>query len=85
MIVACFSFTARNTAQACRLEIDGEHVPSFRRGIGADTMVPGEHNLNEPDSGQRKLNCMAAVHQREGKEDAKAAKVMVSSNFAHSQ
>ncbi|TMS16244.1 Nephrocystin-4 [Larimichthys crocea] len=66
---------ARNTAQACRLEIDGEHVPSFRRGIGADTIVPGEHNLNEPDSGQRKLNCMAAVHQREGKEDAKAAKV----------
>ncbi|XP_027144584.1 nephrocystin-4 isoform X3 [Larimichthys crocea] len=66
---------SRNTAQACRLEIDGEHVPSFRRGIGADTIVPGEHNLNEPDSGQRKLNCMAAVHQREGKEDAKAAKV----------
>ncbi|TKS77236.1 Nephrocystin-4 [Collichthys lucidus] len=66
---------ARNTAQACRLEIDGEHVPSFRRGIGADTMVPGVHNLNEPDGGQRKLNCMAAVHQREGKEDAKAAKV----------
>ncbi|KAG8002845.1 Nephrocystin-4 [Nibea albiflora] len=67
--------TARNTAQACRLEIDGEHVPSFRRGIGADTMVPGEHSLNDPDGGQRKLNCMAAVYQREGKEDAKAAKL----------
>ncbi|KAM9350369.1 nephrocystin-4 [Symphorus nematophorus] len=63
---------ARNTAQAHRLEID---VPSFRHGIRADTIMPGEHRLNEPDGGRRKLSCMAAVHQREGKEDAKAAKV----------
>lgn len=81
MIAACFSFTARNTAQAHRLEIDGDRVPLFRHGIRADTIMPREQNLNEPDGGRRKLSCMAAVHQREGKEDAKAAK-MVRSNFA---
>ena len=82
MIVACFSFTARNTAQAHRLEID---VPSFRLGIRADNIAPGEHRLNEPDGERRKLSCMAAVHQRESKGDAKAAKVTVRSNFAFGQ
>lgn len=53
-------------------------MPSF--GIGADTILPRERSLNEPDGGRRKLDCMAAVHQREGKEDAKA-KVTVRSNF----
>lgn len=81
MIAACFFFTARNAAQAHRLEIDGDRVPLFKRGIRADFM-PGGHNLNEPDSERRKLNCMAAVHQREGKEDAKAAKIMVRSIFS---
>ncbi|KAK9515632.1 hypothetical protein VZT92_026260 [Zoarces viviparus] len=33
--------------------------------------IDGQHDLNEPDSGRRKLNCMAAVHRREGKEEAK--------------
>ncbi|XP_044066903.1 nephrocystin-4 isoform X1 [Siniperca chuatsi] len=65
---------ARNTAQAHRLEIDGDRVPLFKRGIRADTIMPGERNLNEPDGGRRKLNCMAAVHQREGKKDDEAAK-----------
>lgn len=60
-------------------------MPSFRRGIGADTVVLGEHGLNEPDGERRKLDCMAAVHQREGKEDAKATKITVRSNFALSQ
>ncbi|XP_059189932.1 nephrocystin-4 [Centropristis striata] len=63
---------ARNAAQAHRLEMDGDRTPLFRHGIRAGT---GEHNLNEPDGGRRKLSCMAAVHQREGKEDAKEAKV----------
>ncbi|XP_042347315.1 nephrocystin-4 [Plectropomus leopardus] len=67
---------ARNAAQAHRLEIDGNRVLLFRRGIRADTAVPGEHNLNDPDGGRRKLSCMAAVHQREAKEDAKEAEVM---------
>lgn len=82
MIAACFSFTARNAAQAHRLELDGHRAASFRRGIRADIVMPGEHNLNEPDGGHRKLNCMAAVHRREGKEDAKTAKVTVRSSFA---
>ncbi|XP_037629345.1 nephrocystin-4 [Sebastes umbrosus] len=66
---------ARNAAQAHRLEIDEDRVPLFRRGIRADAILPGEHNLNEADGGRRKLSCMAAVHHREGKEDAKEAKV----------
>lgn len=82
MIAVCSSFTARNAAQAHRLEIDEDRVPLFRRGIRADAIVPGEHNLNEADGGRRKLSCMAAVHQREGKEDAKEAEVTVRSNFA---
>uniref|UniRef100_A0A7N6BPE9 Nephrocystin 4 n=1 Tax=Anabas testudineus TaxID=64144 RepID=A0A7N6BPE9_ANATE len=72
---------ARNTAQAHRLEIDGDPVPLFKHGIRADFM-PGGHNLNEADSERRKLNCMAAVHQREGKEDVKAAKIMDQSKEA---
>ncbi|KAK2851127.1 hypothetical protein Q5P01_007403 [Channa striata] len=66
---------ARNAAQAHRLEKDGDRAPLPRRGIRADS-VPGERNLNEPDSERRKLSCMAAVRRREGKEDVKAAKVM---------
>ncbi|KAF3696625.1 Nephrocystin-4 [Channa argus] len=66
---------ARNAAQAHRLEMDGNRVPLLRRGIRADFM-PGEHDLNEPDSERRKLNCMAAVHQREGRGQLKAAKSM---------
>ncbi|XP_045912441.1 nephrocystin-4 isoform X1 [Micropterus dolomieu] len=66
---------ARNTAQAHKRETDGDHMPPFRRGVRAGTIIPGEHNLNEVEGGRRKLSCMAAVHQREGKEDAKAAKV----------
>lgn len=78
MIAVCFSFTVRNAAQAHRLEIDGDRGPLFKRGVRADFMPEG-HNLNEPDSERRKLNCMAAVHQREGKEDVKAAKILVRS------
>uniref|UniRef100_A0A3P8SSD5 Nephrocystin 4 n=1 Tax=Amphiprion percula TaxID=161767 RepID=A0A3P8SSD5_AMPPE len=42
MTAACFSSTARNTAQAHRLEIDGDRIPSFRHGIRADTIMPEE-------------------------------------------
>ncbi|XP_029292047.1 nephrocystin-4 isoform X2 [Cottoperca gobio] len=66
---------ARNAAQAHRLEMDGGGVPLFRRGIGTDTIVPAERGLNQPDGGRRKLDCMAAVHQREGKEHAKESEV----------
>ncbi|XP_074538441.1 nephrocystin-4 [Halichoeres trimaculatus] len=66
---------ARNTAQAHRLEIDGDRVPLYKHGIRGSTTMPREYNLNQSDEVSRKLNCMAAVRQREGKEDAKAAKV----------
>lgn len=77
-------FTAGNSAQAHRLEMEGDRVPLYKHGIRSSTTMPREHNLNQPDEVSRKLNCIAAVRQREGKEDAKAAKVMVRSNFAHS-
>uniref|UniRef100_A0A665TCW4 Nephrocystin 4 n=2 Tax=Echeneis naucrates TaxID=173247 RepID=A0A665TCW4_ECHNA len=67
---------ARNTAQARRLEIDEDRVPLFRHGIRPENKMPGEHGLNDPDGDRRKLDCMAAVHQRESKEGAKAVKVM---------
>ncbi|XP_040008385.1 nephrocystin-4 isoform X2 [Xiphias gladius] len=67
---------ARNTSQAHRLEMDGDRGLLFRHRIRPDSIMPGEHNLNEPDGGRRKFSCMATVHQREGKESVKAAKVM---------
>lgn len=73
MIAACFSSTARNAAQAPGLEVEGG---------GAPLLVPGQRNLNEADSERHKRSCMAAVHQREGKQDAKAAKIMVRSVFS---
>ncbi|TDH10839.1 hypothetical protein EPR50_G00079340 [Perca flavescens] len=75
LVTSSVAESARNAAQAHRLEIDGDRVPLFRRGVRADTIVAGELKLNEPDGGRRKLNCMAAVHQREGREDAKKAEV----------
>ncbi|GAA6223460.1 nephrocystin-4 isoform X1 [Lates japonicus] len=67
---------ARNAAQAHRLEMDGDQEPSIRRRIRPDNVKPAEHDVNEADGGLRKLKCMAAVHQREGKEGVKAAKAM---------
>ncbi|KAJ4934895.1 hypothetical protein JOQ06_007676, partial [Pogonophryne albipinna] len=61
---------ARNAAQAHRLEMDGDSGPLFGRGIGSDSFVPADHNLSEADGVRRKLDCMAAVHQQEGKEEA---------------
>ncbi|XP_069383220.1 nephrocystin-4 isoform X3 [Paralichthys olivaceus] len=69
---------ARNSAQAHRLEIDGDRVPLYRHRIRPDSVMPGELKLNEPDGGRRKLDCMAAVHQREAKEGVKAANVTTS-------
>ncbi|XP_068454179.1 nephrocystin-4 isoform X2 [Clinocottus analis] len=39
--------------------------------LNARLEMDGACNLNEPDGGRRKLNCMAAVHRRESKEEAK--------------
>lgn len=75
----------RNTAQAHRLEKDGVCELRFRHGIRADTVVPGEHSVKEPDGESRKLDCMAAVRRWEGREDAKADNVTVRSDFALNQ
>uniref|UniRef100_UPI003AAF1E02 nephrocystin-4 n=1 Tax=Centroberyx gerrardi TaxID=166262 RepID=UPI003AAF1E02 len=77
---------ARNMARAQRLEMDGDLV-AFRNKIKADALAPGRRDLGEADDGRRhKLNRMAAVHQREGKEDAesqaKATKVTVHARLA---
>ncbi|XP_071398037.1 nephrocystin-4-like [Centroberyx affinis] len=66
---------ARNVARAQRLETDGDLVARDR------------DEADDDDGGRRhKLNRMAAVHQREGEEDAesraKATKVTVRSNSA---
>ncbi|XP_028309710.1 nephrocystin-4 isoform X2 [Gouania willdenowi] len=65
---------ARNTAQVYRLEIDRDTAPLFRRGIKADTIVPAQRFLNEPDDRRRMLSCMEAVRQRERLEEAGVAK-----------
>ncbi|XP_040922087.1 nephrocystin-4 [Toxotes jaculatrix] len=66
---------ARNTAQAHRLDLDGDRGLLFRHRIRQpDNIIPGELKLNEPDGGRRKFDCMAAVHRREGKEGVRAAK-----------
>ncbi|XP_034446098.1 nephrocystin-4 isoform X1 [Hippoglossus hippoglossus] len=74
---------ARNTAQAHRLEMDGDHVPLYRHRIRPDSVVPGELNLNEPNGGRRKLDCMAAVRQREAKEGVRATNVTEQTSEAH--
>ena len=82
MIAVCLSSAARNTAQAHRLEMDGDHVPLYRHRIRPDSLTPGGLNLNEPNGGRRKLDCMAAVRQREAQEGGQAANVTVRSIFA---
>lgn len=80
MIAACLSFTARNSAQACRLETDGNWALSSRRRIRPDNVAPGEHKLNEADDGHSQLGRTATVPQWEGKGGVKAAKVKVRLN-----
>ncbi|KAM9342563.1 nephrocystin-4 [Pholidichthys leucotaenia] len=58
---------ARNSAQAHRLGIGGDWSSAFRLNA---------INLDETDSVSRKLQCMAAVYQREAKKDAEAIEVM---------
>ncbi|XP_047186892.1 nephrocystin-4 isoform X2 [Scophthalmus maximus] len=65
---------ARIAAQPHRPEIDGGRVPLHRRGLRPDDILPGEHHRHEADGGRRKLDCMAAVLQREAKEGVKAVK-----------
>ncbi|XP_054904639.1 nephrocystin-4 isoform X2 [Poeciliopsis prolifica] len=64
---------ARNTVHEHRL--DGDPVLLNRNRIGARDIIPDVQNLNT-DSRRRKLDCMAAVHRLEAKENPKAADVM---------
>ncbi|XP_008411314.1 nephrocystin-4 isoform X1 [Poecilia reticulata] len=63
---------ARNTAREHRL--DGEPVLLNRNGIRAQDITPEAQSLNS-DSRRRKLDCMAAVHRLEAKENTTAADV----------
>lgn len=83
MTVVCLCFAARNTAQVHSVEMKEQHELRFRRGIRADNVAARERGINEPNGERRKLDCMAAVHRREGKGDA--ATVTVRSNVALSQ
>ncbi|XP_077371018.1 nephrocystin-4 isoform X2 [Festucalex cinctus] len=58
----------RNTAQAQRLQVQEEGGPPYRSRISKDSIFSGEKN--KLDSGHRKLECMAAVHQKEGNKEA---------------
>lgn len=78
--VACFYFTARSTAQAHRLEKDENHMLLYGR-TRADARTLEKQNLMDTNVERRKLDCMAAVHQREAKENSEAAEMMVSSNI----
>ncbi|XP_058498816.1 nephrocystin-4 isoform X1 [Solea solea] len=71
----------RNTAQTQRHEV-GDCVPWYRRQSRPD-ITPGEHNLNESDGDHHKIDGMAAMHQREGKEGIKALKVTDQTEDAH--
>ncbi|KAM4737861.1 nephrocystin-4 isoform 2-T2 [Anableps anableps] len=64
---------ARNTAQEHRL--GGDRVLLNRNRIRAHNITPEVQNLNT-DSRRRKLDCMAAVHRLEAKENTKEANVM---------
>lgn len=80
MTAVYFCFTVRNSAQAHRLKTDRDQATLGRRNR-VDTITSEELSLKLPDGGRRKLECMAAVHQREGREDAKPAKVAVSAKI----
>ncbi|XP_013875853.1 nephrocystin-4 isoform X2 [Austrofundulus limnaeus] len=69
-----FQLSARTTAQAHRLEKDGDHTLLYSR-IRADASMPGERNLKDTSIERRKLDCMAAVHQREAKDNSAATEI----------
>ncbi|XP_077405435.1 nephrocystin-4 isoform X2 [Vanacampus margaritifer] len=58
----------RNTAHAQRLRVQEEGGPPYSSMISDDTIFSEEKN--KLDSGHRKLECMAAVHQKEGNKEA---------------
>ncbi|XP_068161997.1 LOW QUALITY PROTEIN: nephrocystin-4 [Antennarius striatus] len=67
---------AKNTAQAHRQKTDDSYRGlSIRCGIRTDNIVPQEHSLKNSDGRRHKLDCMATMHQLEGKEEAEAAMV----------
>lgn len=78
--LACLYFTARTTAQAHRLERDEDRTLLYSR-IRADASMTGERNLKDTSIERQKLDCMAAVHQREARENMNAAEMSVSSDF----
>ncbi|XP_061701017.1 nephrocystin-4 isoform X2 [Syngnathoides biaculeatus] len=61
----------RNTAQAQRLQVQQECGQPYVGGINDDAVFSGENK--KVDSGRRKLERMAAVHQKEGKTEASKA------------
>lgn len=63
MLAYGFSFVARNTAQAQRLQVQEKHGPAYSARLNNATILSG--GKNKPDGGHRKLECMAAVHQKE--------------------
>lgn len=80
MTVACFFLAAKNTAQERRLDVD--RMPLDKNRIKTYNINPEVQNLNT-DSRRRKLDCMAAVHRLEAKENTKTVDVKVISDFAH--
>ncbi|XP_051913301.1 nephrocystin-4 isoform X2 [Hippocampus zosterae] len=54
---------AKNTAQAQRLQVQEKHRPAYSFRLNNATILSG--GKNKPDNGHRKLECMAAVHQKE--------------------
>ncbi|XP_057716637.1 nephrocystin-4 isoform X2 [Corythoichthys intestinalis] len=58
----------RNTAQAQRLQVQEEGGPLYRGKICNDAIFSGEGS--KFDSGRRKLECMAAVYQKEAQKEA---------------
>uniref|UniRef100_A0A3Q2ZLY6 Nephrocystin 4 n=1 Tax=Kryptolebias marmoratus TaxID=37003 RepID=A0A3Q2ZLY6_KRYMA len=77
-----FQPNARNAAQAHRLEKDEDRTLLYSR-IRADASMPEERNLNNTNIERRKLDCMAAVHQREAKENSKAAEFIGHTKEVH--
>ncbi|XP_029994709.1 nephrocystin-4 [Sphaeramia orbicularis] len=65
----------RNATQAQRPHRDADDTPSSRRPLRAHTVQPRRPEPHQSDDGRRKLSCMAAVHRREGREDAQVAAI----------
>ncbi|KAM8864014.1 nephrocystin-4 isoform 2-T2 [Spinachia spinachia] len=66
------SLSSRNALQLNGKHLDAQPTESWRNAAQAPRAeIEGQHNLNGPGSRRRKLDCMAAVRQREGTEEPK--------------